>query len=228
MRRVRWLEASWPYGIRTLASHLKAYSFGRDSDDGFIIERVRDTHIEGKYFERVTFDEIVRDPFGDENTYERVSYREVEFTFSAEFPQIELRKFPRGTQSFVARLSEATSFSSSFVAIGVDVFKWSDAIRGAFPDGFRIDLADLSEVFLEPDVKAKVILSGQKDILSALQKFTGRYRHMVNRIQVRIDNDGTPISFQLSSDGTLRAPDRLPDEVYDAIHRGLLTAKLSP
>ncbi len=39
MNRVRWFETAWPYSMRTLASRLKEYTFGAESNDGFLVER---------------------------------------------------------------------------------------------------------------------------------------------------------------------------------------------
>ena len=90
------------------------------------------------------FDEVVHDPFGNETTFNRLSYRRVEFVFSAAYPHVELRNAPRALQSFISRTSEATDFAIAFVPIDIDTFTWADSIRSLFPKNFRVDLAQLS------------------------------------------------------------------------------------
>lgn len=221
MNRVRWLEARWPVSMRTLASRLRARSFSTDNNDGFLIERVRDTFLEGRFFEKVLFEETVRDPFGNESTFERLMYREVEFLFSASFPQVELRKFPRNIQAFATRTAEVTEFATTFLPLNVDVFAWADRIRGAYPNQFRIDVAQLSDVFIEENVLAKIVLSSQYDIRGALARFTNGRQHKLERLQIKLEFADELVSMGLASDATLRSRDQLPKEVLDSIRRAL-------
>lgn len=224
MNRVRWLEARWPISMRTLASRLKSRSFSNENNDGFLVERVRDNFLEGRFFEKVLFEESIRDPFGNESTFERLTYREVEFTFSTSYPQVELRKFPRNTQAFVTRTAEVTDFATTFMPVSVDAFSWADKIRAVYPKQFRIDLAQLSEVSIEENVFARIVLSSPQDIRSALGRFTNRRQHRVDRIQIRLEYADDLVSFQLATDGTLRSADALPAEVLDAVRQALPVA----
>lgn len=221
MNRVRWLEARWPVSMRSLALRLKGRGFSGENSDGFIVERVRDSFVEGRFFEKVLFEETVRDPFGHENTFERVTYREVEFTFSSSYPQIELRRFPRNMQAFVTRTAEITDFATTLAALSVDAFRWADQIRTTLPSKFRVDLAQLSEVSIEENVLGRIVLSGTQDIRGALGRFTKGRRHSVDRIQIRLEFAGTMVTFQLSTDGTVRSADGLPTGVLEAVRRAL-------
>jgi hypothetical protein len=221
VNRVRWLEAQWPVAMRTLASRLKARSFSADNNDGFIIERVRDTFLEGRFFEKVVFEEIVRDPFGNEDTFERLTYREVEFTFSVSYPQVELRKFPRNIQAFVTRTAEATEFATTFLPLTVNAFAWADRIRAVYPNQFRIDMAQLSDVVIEDGVLARIVLSSQHDLRAAFTRFTNRRQHRLDRLQIKLQYGDDLLSLQLATDGTLRSVDQLPKEVLDSIREAL-------
>jgi len=221
MTRVRWLQTSWPYGIRTLAARLKPYAFHADAADGFLVERVRDSFLQGRHVEKVFTEEVIRDPFGNETTFSRLSYRQVEFQFSAAYPQIELRNFPRGIQTFLTRTSQAIDFAAAFVAVQVDVFRWADSIRRQFPKHFRIDLAQLTDVFIEDDVTAKMVLISPHDIRAAFARFADSRRHTVERVQINFDNEGAEVCVQLSADGTLRSSDELTSETLDAIRQAL-------
>lgn len=228
MNRVRWLETTWPYSMRTLASRLREYTFGTESSDGFLVERVRDTYIEGRHVEKVMFDEVVHDPFGNETTFNRLSYRQVEFVFSASYPHVELRNAPRGLQTFISRSSEATDFAIAFIAIDIDTFKWADGVRAVFPKHFCVDLAQLSDVFIEEDVTAKMILTSPHDIRAAFARFANRRRHTVERIQIKLEQDDRVFSIQLATDGTLRTADTLPKEVLDAVRGALPASRTQP
>jgi len=212
---------TWPVAMRTLASRLKARSFSADNNDGFIVERVRDSFLEGWYFEKVVFEETVRDPFGNESTFERLTFRGVEFTFSASYPQVELRRFPRNIQAFVTRTAEATEFATTFLPLTVDAFAWADRIRGVYPKQFRIDLAQLSDVVIEDNVLARIVLSSQYDIRDAFARFTNRRQHRLDRLQIKLEYGDDLLSLQLATDGTLSSADQLPKEVLDSVREGL-------
>ena len=224
MKRLRWLQASWPFSVRTLASKLREYKFGLDSEDGFLVERVRENFIEGKFIEKIAFDEIVRDPFGNEIKYDRLAYREVDFIFSAAYPQVEISNFPRGLQAFISRTSEATNFSTAFSSLKIDPFIWAEAIQKRFPRHFRIDLAQLSDLFVEENITAKVLLSGSSDVRTALEKFTNKRRHTVDKIQVKLEHEGSLLSLLLAADGTLRTLESTPTEVLDVARHALPTS----
>jgi hypothetical protein len=221
MTRVRWLAATWPCTIRTLASRLRNYPFGNDANDGFLLDRVRDQFIEGRHVEKIVVEEVVRDPFGNETTFNRLSYREVAFIFAAAYPQVELQDFPRGLQTFIARTAQATDFTTAFLPISINAFHWADTIRALFPTHFRIDLAQLSDVFIEDGVLAKMILSSEHDVRAAFSRFTNRRSHTVDRIQVNLEHDQSLLRLQLASDGTIRSNNSLPKEVLEAIRRTL-------
>ena len=221
MRRIRWLEASWPFPMRTLAHKFKSNSFSLISNNGFILTRARENLIEAKYVEKSSFDEIVRDPFGNESINNRTLYKEVNFTCSIDYPQIELRDFPRGLQSFNARLSEVTDFALALSSIKLDPFKWAEAIERSFPMRFRIDLARLSEVNLEDTVSATVVLSSASDIRGAYKRFAGKRKHFVDSLQIRLYQNGALFTLQLSENGTIRTVDFLPAEIVNTIRAAI-------
>jgi hypothetical protein len=219
--RVRWLQAAWPYSMRTLAARLKQHTFQAESNDGFLVERVRDTFIEGRYVEKLLFQEVITDPFGYETTVDRLTYREVEFVFSSAYPHVELRKSPRSLQPFITRTAQATQFTTAFLAVNIDPFTWADNIRATLPQRFRIDLAQLADVFIEEHVTARIVLSSQQDIRATVARFTQRRKHRVERIQIKLEQDGELFSVQLAADGTLRTLDALPADVLNTIREAL-------
>ena len=70
MRRIRWFNAEWPVSLRTLAAKMRANPFREDSIEGFIVDRVRENLVEGRFIEKIAFQETSRDPFGSEHSFE--------------------------------------------------------------------------------------------------------------------------------------------------------------
>lgn len=222
MNRVRWLEARWPISIRALASRLRARSFSLDGSDGFLLDRVRDGFIEGRFIEKVPLQDIVRDPFGNETSFEHITYREVEFSFSDSFPQVELRKFSRTIRTLINRIGDATDFATTVSPVNVDVFGWAERIRVSCPDNFRIDLAQASEVVIEESVVAKIVMSSPNDVRSSFERFTKGRQHRVDRLQIKCAQAGGLCSFQIAADATARSAAALPSELLSTIREALL------
>src|ERR1035438_8658397 len=71
VKRIRWFAAKWPIALRTLATKMKSHPFREDSLNGFIIERVRDNFINGRYVEKISYQETLTTPFGDQQIFDR-------------------------------------------------------------------------------------------------------------------------------------------------------------
>jgi hypothetical protein len=207
--------------MRTIAARLKMRTFVEESNDGFVIDRVRDTLIEGRFFEKILLEETIRDPFGNEHNYERLTYREVEFAFSSTYPQVEIRQFPRGLQAFFTRTAEVTEFATTFLPITVDTFAWAEGIHEVYPKEFRIDLAHLADVAIDDQVTAKMIVSGAQDIRSAVTRFINCRDHKVERIQLKMTALDALLSLQLAVDATVRSVDPLPRDVLSTVRQVL-------
>ena len=213
--------------MRVLAGRLKKHRLTPDSEDGFILQRVRDQSVEGTYFEKIAIDEVIRDPFGNETKYERITYREVEFVFSSEYPEVELRKFPRALHGFLSRMLEVADFAVSFVPLSIDTLVWANGVQRTYPKAFRLDLAQLSEVFLEDGVTAQIVLASREDLRGAYQRFTANRKHVVEKVQVRIEHEGRLVGLQLSADGTVRTTDALTAAMLEDLKRALPRRKLA-
>lgn len=126
--RHRWFQADWPTPPRTLAKRLRQHSFADDTQCGFILDRVRDEYLEGRYIERYEFQETVADPFGKEVTVDRLEYRQAAFRVAPGWPGLELIDAPRSSQSLVNALLESTDFALPIQLLTLDVLRWVDAL----------------------------------------------------------------------------------------------------
>ena len=53
----------------------------------FIIERVREDFINGRYVEKISYQEVLTTPFGDQQIFDRTEYRQLEFNLFAKVSQ---------------------------------------------------------------------------------------------------------------------------------------------
>src|SRR5882724_4627720 len=198
--RFRWFDSRLPFSLRTMASRLKQHSYTQDRGSGFILQRVRDAFVEGSFAERVQYADNLRDPFGNETTIVREVYRNTDFTISDETPTLELRDPPKSVQLFVNSLSEVSDFGMSISRLDVDPIAWMVSLQEAL--GFRVlvDSMHLSKIDLGDGIAAKIVVSGPKDVRSAVRELTAKKKHVVERIGFRLNSsENSMVKISLAS-----------------------------
>ncbi|MCK9376195.1 MAG: hypothetical protein M0P73_08600 [Syntrophobacterales bacterium] len=199
MKRYRWLGARWPEEFNELASKMKAIPFTQDSYDGFILERVRDTSIEARYIEKLISKEKVLDPFGNEEIFNYVTYRQVAFTLFDEFPNIELWDPPRSINVYLSRLLELSNFSLSVNHLQINLLDWVAAFQDQLNRTIVIDSLQISGLEIENGVNAKVLLKGDKDVRAAVKQFTNNRQYILEKLQLKVKFDRKIASIHLGN-----------------------------
>lgn len=186
MKRYRWLKAEWPLSMRNLAKRLRASSFDSNSVEGFVLDRVRDEHLEARFIEKVEYDDLITDPFGGEAVFHRVDYRQCEFRASSAWGTLELIDPPRGVQTLVSRLAQATEFELSVAPLVVDVLSWAARLQRTLNVDSSVDSVQLGSVELADGIVAKAIVKGAPDVLDAAMRLVDGKRHVVEKVQLRL------------------------------------------
>lgn len=221
MKRIRWLSAQWPVPLRTIAAKMKANAFTIDSCDGFLVDQVRDSSIEARYIEKLTYQETLTDPFGNEELLDRVSYRLVEFGLFADFPNIELRDSPRSTQSYVSRLLEISDFLLSVSHLQVNLLDWAEAFQNQVDRNIIIDSLQIAGLELEEGVSAKMLAKGNKDVRGALERFIGGKSYILEKLQLRVQLDRNFASIHLASNASAKMPVELIRDLLPFLRQSL-------
>lgn len=221
MNRVRWLSATWPVSMKVLGSRMKEYPFTQNSFDGFVIERTRDNSIEARFIEKIAYNEVTTDPFGNEETFERVTYRSVNFSLFSEFPHIEIKDCQRSTKEFVGKLLELCNFSLSVSPISVNLFDWVEEFQQHLEQSVYIDALQISGLVLEGGVSAKVLLKGNKDVREAVTRLAPNMHFNLDKLQVKVRMDQKSIPIHLNSTGAATIPSDFFDELLPLIRASL-------
>jgi len=227
VRRIRWFAAKWPISLRTLAARMKANPFREDNLSGFIIDRVRDNFINGRYVEKVDYQETLTTPFGEQQIFDRTEYRQLEFNLSSTFPHMEFWDAPRSTQGYVSKLTELNNFSVTITALSVDLLKWIASFQALIDAKITIESLQISGLELESDVSARVSIAGNKDVREALQRITKGKRFDLDRIQVKLPYENRIASLQLFNTGAVKLEDALLEDLLPALRQSLPTPQLS-
>jgi hypothetical protein len=221
LKRIRWLSAQWPVPLRILASKMKANAFTEDSYDGFVVERVRDTSIEARYIEKITYQETVTDPFGNEESFDRVSYRQVDFNLFEDFPNIELWDAPRSFQAYVSKLLELSNFSLSISPLRVNLLDWAVAFQAESKKHVTIDSMQIAGLGLETGVSAKVLVTGDKDVRIALDHFVKGRRYVVEKLQLKAKFDNKLAPILLTNHGGAKIPEDVLEYLLPLLRNSL-------
>lgn len=221
MRRVRWFEASWPMSLRKLAARMRGEPFGAESTAGFLLDRVRDDEIVGRYVEKVVFLERVRSPLGDEIDLERLLYRETQFNISTVFPQLELWDAPRSTQGFASKLMEMGGFSVVLAPLRVDLLAWVDALESELSSVVTVQVLQASGIELEEGVVCRISASGDRDVRAALLKVGKNRGFWPERVTATAITRGRVAAIHLAHTGSVRLDESLVEELLPAVRRSL-------
>jgi len=221
VKRIRWLNTQWPNSFKTLASKLKSYAFTHDGYEGFVVERVRDTSIEARYIEKLTFQESVKDPFGNVEIYDRIIYRQVAFNLYDETPSIELLDAPRSVYAYISKINEVNNFSLAITNLQVNLLTWVDVFQALINKDIIIDSLQISGLELEQGIFAKVLIHGNQDVRAALRNFTKKKQYSLEKIQFKILHDSYSNAINLTSSGTAKLTELALEEYLPLLRTSL-------
>lgn len=224
MNGTRWAVAHWPVSIRTLGSRLKNLPFTADSLDGFAVERVRDEYLDAIYIEKIATQEVVSDPFGKEETFERITYKRSSFSLYGDFPHLEIKSASRTNRDLTNKLLEVCNFKLSLVVPNVNPVRWIECLLPSLESPPLIDALQISSLDVEPGVTAKVLLKGAKDVREALDHLAQKKTYTLDKIQAKVMLDSRQTAIQLSSNGSAKFGDDHVTTLRPALRAALKAA----
>lgn len=204
MIRAKWLTAESKISLRALAARMRVHAFTDESHDGFLLDRTREDRIEGRYIEKLTLQETVPDPFGQELTFERITYRQVQFIMYRDFPQLELRDAPRGTLAFMSKLLELCDFNLTSESFTVDVMRWADEIGRNVGAAVVLDMMQLSEIQITPTVTGTMVLKSDREVRDSLKSVIGSRPYTVEKVHLNWRGGTRAITVHLSNTGSAK------------------------
>jgi hypothetical protein len=200
---------------------MKKYPFTYDSLNGFIIERIRDELIEARFIEKLIYSEVTTDPFGNVDTFERVTYRSLDFTLFSSFPHIELKDSQRSTKEFINKLLEVCNFSLAISPVSVNLLDWVESLKTGLGYSICVDSLQISSLLLEEGVSAKVLLKGNKDVREAATHLALHKKIDLDKLQFKVLMDHKSIPIQLSNTGAATVPVDFFDEFLPILRSSL-------
>lgn len=193
MNRYQWFKVKWSVTMPQLAKKLtELFSFNENEVNGFIIDRVRENFIEARYIEKVEYQDVVKDPFGKETYYNRVSYKEFDIRISDDIPiGLEFINAPRGLQGLTSKLLQASNFELKISPLKIDVLEWINSLNIILEKQAVIKSVQIGGLELKPGVSAKTLIKGQKNVLEASHLITDGKIFTIEKIQASYNELGT-------------------------------------
>jgi hypothetical protein len=207
--------------MRQLAQRIRADILTPESMSGFLVTRVRESSIEARFIEKLISEELITDPFGNDIRFERISYVETAFSFSNEFPEVELLNPPRSIGPFSSRVLQICNFEAAWTNLNVDVLMWADNVQEQIGDQIVIDRAHVRDVVFDEAVNFEATLSGTKDVRPSMRALLGKRQHTLDKVHFSVNSGGRAVRIQISADGSMQAPDGISDELVLAIRQAL-------
>jgi hypothetical protein len=217
VNRIKWMRALFPGSIRDIGRHLQKAAFSDESGEGFVVDRVRDEYLEARYFERISFQQSVSDPFGNTFVVERLDFRVVDFTLTKTFPELELRMAPRGLRGFTSGLLKASGFSMQLEEHSVKLTKWISAIERELASKVSVRGAIASGIELRGGAKGKVAVSGPSDVRPGLAGLIPNHPYELETVEIDLAFGGSPQRIILGSDSGLKYGAKAPEGLISSI-----------
>jgi len=200
---------------------MKQRAYSNSVPDGFIVDRVRDSHLEARLVERLEYREVVTDPFGEKFEAERVEYRQHAFEAHAEFPQLMLVNPGRGVTIVASRLVELNQFAGTISPLKVDVLEWLNRFQKALRVNALVNHVHATGLELDPGVVASVDVRADRDPRRSLARVANGRLYVVERIQVQVGENPTR-KLWLSTDGTARVEVEVSEDWIAALREILI------
>ncbi len=184
MSRRRWVSVTWPIEMRELGKRMQDRLFSESTASGFVIERIRNTYVEGQFIEQVNFHERVVDPIGRELHSDRVEFYQTQFIASTSGPGLEIIDSSKGTRFFVNQISSICDDAVALSGLTVDPLVWGQETQKILDTNLVTDSLQISDLTVVDGVKAKIILSGNSDVRNAAEIIANGKNYRVEKIKL--------------------------------------------
>jgi hypothetical protein len=160
--------------LEHLRERMSQESFEPEGNSGFLIERSNDREVVGRYVEKYSTREAIRDPFGAEYFFDRVHFAEQRFEIRLQSPNVVLFDASSVLKRLIGRLSEYSDFQIVIAPVECSPTRLADELLKSLeqPEVYAIAVAESN---VTPDLSVKMTFEGLKDIQKDVRKFlTGK------------------------------------------------------
>lgn len=171
--------------MRELAKRFGNETFREGASSGFLIDRVRDDRIEGRFVERFELNDQTTTPFGESVSFERVEFRQLHFSVTSTEPGLEITGSTAGVSRLVNKLAQLCDYRLAISNLQIEVFGWLARFQDLSQYEGYVEILQVGQFNLGGTVSARAIVKGKEDVRAAVQKLTAGHQSVIEKLQFR-------------------------------------------
>jgi len=202
---LRWFKID-PFSnkdLKRLSEGLLSEQYNDERGWGFQLVDVRKDYIAGRYIIKEKHVESFRNPKGDIQTVEYLTFRETEFRVQNLLPHIEIQSPTRGVTEMFNRFGNALNFEVSIVALAIEPIQWVKHLKKDF-ELVSIQRAVISDIELSPNVAATVTIAGTEDVQKYFKEIIKNRKFSLDSALISFMDNGVEIKIEASRSGRLK------------------------
>jgi len=187
-----------PPEIKKLADRMLAEKYQDDRGWGYMLAEVRKSFLTGKFIEKNKRTESFADPFGKTQTYEIISYQEINFRLQSEWPQLRIENPPRSLGPFFTSIGEYLDFQIGISEIAISPNEWVRAVESICNE-VKVLKAQISDLAVSNLTAAGLIITGSEDVRKYFKKLTLDKPYTVSSVQIECKKADKIIKFEVNA-----------------------------
>lgn len=227
MKRIRWFNLNSNGELGKIEQQIRSriFSINEPVSSGFRIENTSSVGLVGQFVYKRTVDQKIVLPSGEEFTQEIANIEITKFgiDFFQDRSQLYLVDPPRSTTPFFSTFSAATQFGCSLEPMEVNVNGWIEHLL-KHNERISVTYLDVVNISLPQGAKARVAISGEKDITAIFKEFMPfAQQGKIDSARLRYPmKDGTSFVVELGCRASVKAPTAFPIEEIQEIRNAML------
>ncbi|EKN5020703.1 hypothetical protein ACNSPB_26730 [Yersinia enterocolitica] len=200
MRKIKWIKIGSDFSMTQMAEKLLLDSFTEEKAKGFILNKVRNGFLQGRFIEKVIFEDRISSLFGEDTIIERVEYKITDFSFDEDsYPIAVITNPPRTLKPFANALVKNLGLGVSLEEVIVNPFIWISEISKKYP--IAVNQIDISQMQVSEYALAKMQISSTKDLLDYYEKELAKRQVRVDRVNLSISTPEFSGKFKVFRNG---------------------------
>ena len=182
---------------------IAAEKFDSSQTAGFLIDRESTRQVEGRYVQKVSAVETLRDPFGKSYNFERTFFTEQRFWLRLKPPGLILFDSNSAGRILTGRLSDFSDFR-----ISLENIDWlPENLLMAFVERFgpvRVYAATVDEIKLSPSAAVSLLFESTDDVRPHVRRFLKGKQSTFESLKIEFTFSGSSKRCELRKNGTVQ------------------------
>lgn len=163
MKSYKWLKGSFPISISKVFDVLLLNKYTEETGEGYVLNKLRESYISGRYIQRKYQVIDVVDPYGNKSEVEVINYLSIFFTiFESKDWFIEIENPGRSITPFINSLSKIFGFGFHITELSMDLEKILTTLDIEF-GSHRLSKIEITNINLENKGVGSLIIKSEFD-----------------------------------------------------------------